>query len=66
MAVHHFVAADLVVSGWQPIETFPQDGRVYEICENEGPVSKAMWAKGALHIDANGTQNPTHWKIMEE
>lgn len=67
MAVHHFTAPDLVVArGWQPIESFPRDGRTVEIRENDGPISRAVWRDGRMHLDAAGTRNPTHWRIPEE
>jgi hypothetical protein len=66
LAVHHFKAADFTVAvGWQPIDTFPQDGQVYEIREGEGPVSKATWVEGRLHVSAEGTHNPTQWRQPE-
>jgi hypothetical protein len=66
MAVHHFTAPGIVVArGWQPIETFPKDGRVVEIREGDGPPSRATWRDGRLHVDADGTHNPTHWRSPE-
>jgi YD repeat-containing protein len=67
LAVHHFAAPDLIVTvGWQPMATFPQDGRVVEVRDAGNNVSKAMWNAGANRVErAAGASEPVNWRWPE-
>lgn len=67
MAVHHFKAPDLVITrGWQPIETFPHDGRTVEVRDAAGTVSKACWNDKAGQIEPTlGSGVSVEWRNPE-
>jgi hypothetical protein len=64
MAVHHFTAPDLiVVRGWQPIDTFPHDGRTVEVRDAMGQITKAAWNNktGQIEVSA-GAGVSVEWR----
>jgi len=66
MAVHHFIAADVTVArGWQPMHTFPQDGRAYEVRDEANHIGTALWVNGEVRCDGPA-RVLTHWRNPEE
>lgn len=64
MAVHNLTAANVTVdkAGWQPMDTFPEDGTVVEVITKNGFTTKAQWMHGHLLTSSLQQITPTGWR----
>jgi hypothetical protein len=67
MPVDNLSAPDLVIAigGWQPIDTFPKDGKVVEITDASGFVCRAQWNSERILFASLNIAEPTGWRPLE-
>lgn len=65
MAVHHFTAVGIESSrGWQAMTTFPRDGTVVEVQDEDDSVVKAQWRDDRIWSERT-ISHPKHWRYEE-
>jgi hypothetical protein len=64
MPTDNLTAANLVVdkAGWQPMDSFPQDGSIVEIIDDRGSTCKAQWHSGRVLSGNISIGAPTGWR----
>jgi hypothetical protein len=67
MGVDNLKAADLVVdtAGWQPMDTFPKDGKVVEIMDDRERVCRAQWHSERILMASLNITEPKQWRSLE-
>ena len=64
MAVHNLTAANVTIdkAGWQPMDTFPEDGKVVEVIDKRGFTCKAQWHSERVLTSSLQMSTPTGWR----